>query len=214
LKSGNRQSRTNESIDRFLRDRGKPPPEGPRGLHERLAEAFGQGADAAFDLMLSESALIRQIREIRADFRWVALRCPCTFRKPNLLEIMEEKDDIREALDSAKRVPGLDGRVINGLHRRYRKALLSEALVTASSRGDRKQALRMIDLGADVNAITARGETALTAAASGGFGSGVIRLLLAHGAGKNGDLEEALEIATRCRHHKNIRALNIHKKDA
>jgi hypothetical protein len=186
--------------------------EDPAGMHERLRAALDSGPLAAFRLMIGESELLTRIRGTRSDFRWAALRCTCTFSKPDLVSMAGEQDEIRKALDGAAKSGFYDAEAVGCLLRRYGRVLLFEALVVASSHGDTEQARLLIGLGARPHPASRCGDNPLSAAAAGGYGAGVIRLLLEHGAGRNGDLEEALKVARRCRHRENVRALMEGKK--
>ncbi len=193
----------------WAREKERSSSEGPAGLPARLREALDGGGNAAFGLVVRESSTIHGICGLRFDFRWAALRFACTFRKPDLMGMVGGQDDVSKTLDAMAR--GQDADAISGLRGRYRRAVLCEALVMASLCGDEEQAGRLVEMGADVNAEGVRGETPLIAAASGAYGAGVIRMLLAHGAGRNGELEDALGIAERWKHKADIRALKNHK---
>jgi hypothetical protein len=159
-------------------------------------------------LMVRESAPARAIGDCRFDFRWAAVRHVCTFSKPDLIAMVGGPDGVGAALDAAAASGGHDARMIGRLRGRYRRAVLGEALVMAARHGDEEQAGRLVGMGADACAAGPGGEKPLIAAARGGYGAGVIRLLLAHGAGRDGSREEAACIARRCGHEANIRALD------
>ena len=226
-KSGNRKSSGSsqtpqgkqgdrERLERWLRAKDNSPYENsagsmrkqPEGLLARICEALKTGDDAALSLIIRESSTIRAICDLHSDYRWAAIRNNCTFRKPDLIGMANGRDEVHKALDEA--AAGADTRsaeTIGRLGERYNCAILNEALIMAARKGDAEQARKLLGMGADANATGLMGEGPLFAAAAGGYGAGVIRTLLAHGAGMNGDREGALEIARRCRHSGNISAL-------
>jgi len=199
------------------KDKEKSPPERMKepDLAELLGEALKTDSGAAFKIMLGKSGILSRIISSGSDFRWVALRSVCTFERPDLVRLVQERDEVRRILDDASASEGYDRALIQGLRERYRCTLLDEALIVAAQNGDDEQAGRLLEMGADANARGQHGQTPLTAAASCGFGAGVIELLLEQGAkrdetnwthgwrGKN-----ALEIAIICGHDDNKRALN------
>jgi hypothetical protein len=216
---GDRQQGQRQRLARWRLGKDGSPPETlassseRQGLASRICEALesGKGIDAAFGMIVRESSTISAICDLRSDYRWAAVRNNCTFRKPDLVGMLDRQDEVRKALDEAEAAGGRHAGGMGRLRERYRAAIMGEALVIACMKGDEEQAGRLLGMGADANATGLMGERPLTAAAGGGFNAGVIRMLLEHGAGINGDRESAMEIARRCRHEGNVRALGERK---
>jgi hypothetical protein len=177
-------------------------------LREQLGEALKNDSGAAFKIMLRRSGLLAKINSSANDFRWAALRAKCTFEKPDIVALAQERDEIRRILDDASSIEGSDKLLISGLRERYRCTLLDEALIVAAGHGDEDQVSRLLDMGADANAVGQHGQRPLTAAAFCGYGSGVLRMLLEQGGTEA--KATALKIARSYGQEENIRVLEAH----